>query len=189
MALINLTQTDDSAPACSPGVFCSGRSLNTDQEIELAEQGAAVGVTSTVVTMDGNAADLVAVWFECTIPAGASWDSGNFTVRINVTVKSANITWDSLDICRLNSGCTNQESLITTPPTTLGISLGTAGVKTHVQITNAATPSVGDKVMIMLGFNNSQMNPRDFTFLNDQIINTPFDDGVAPGARRIFSVT
>lgn len=177
MTLIDLQQSDTSTSLCATNAYCSVGTQGTNRTVRRAQQGDTAGVTGVAVTVD-NADTAKNIWWHCVIPAGASWDAGNWTVRLNVTGAAMNTTWEGTYICRLNSACANQASIGSL--TGQSIDVGTTGVKTFPAISGAAqTPSAGDLVMVICRFTETSGHGNNtITYLPDQLINTPFDDGV-----------
>jgi len=83
-----------------------------------------------------------------------------------------NITWNSVYICRVNSGCANQATIGSS--TSLGISLATTGVKSTTVSGAAQSPGAGDLVMIVFGFTNSAHGSQSFLYDVDQNNDSPF---------------
>lgn len=169
---MDFQQTDANANASAIAILCSGASLNTTSTSCVCTVGGTAGVTAESQTMDGSAANLAAVWYELTIPADTTWAAGNWTIRLNCTTASAQCLWDAVFICRVNSSYVNQATIGSA--TGLAIALNTTGVKETVISGSAQTPSVGDKVIVVLLFDNTNSMTRTFGWTPDQIIVSPF---------------
>jgi hypothetical protein len=167
---ISFTQTDTAA-VCGAAAYCSGNSLNTNRSLRQATIGGTPGTTAVSQSIDSGAINLIAVFFECIVGAGVSWDAGTWTINLNVTTgTSGTMDWTGLDICRLNSSCVSQASIATASPS---VSVTTTGVKTVTVSGSAQSPSAGDKVMVLLSF--SQTGPtRSFSYTPNVTIDSPF---------------
>jgi hypothetical protein len=174
MALINYTQTD-TAPSCdlSTAQFCFPNAGSSTVR-KLAVDGGTAGTTTLTEGVTGSAADELGCRWEIAPAVGVSWDAGTWTVRLNVTASNMNLTWDLVYICRVDSSCVNQATIGST--TGLAISLSTIGVKTATVSGAAQTPTAGDLVQVILGFDNGSMNAQTFDVLSDQLIDSPFND-------------
>lgn len=171
---VNFTETDGAA-GCAAGAYCSGLTANTANSTKTCSDGGTVGSTPVSLTIDQGTSDVRALYFECTVGVGVSWDAGTWTVRLNVTTANASLELASVHICRVDSGCTNQATIGSS--SALGLSLSATGVQS-VNITGTAqVPAVGDVVMVVFGFNNlALMTPHAFGYTPDQNIDSPFVD-------------
>lgn len=167
---ISFTQTDTAA-VCTALVYCSFNSLNGTRSLRQATEGGTPGVATIAQSIDGGAVNIIAVFFECIVGTGVSWNAGTWTVNLDVTTAASGVmNWTGLDICRLNSSCTSQASIATASPS---VPVTTTGVKTVTASGSAQSPSVGDKVMVLLSF--SQTGPtRSFSYIPDVTIDSPF---------------
>lgn len=184
MALINLVQTDDS-PGCSFNVWCSGRTegngpvTNSD-----CHAGGTVGTTAKSTTLTQGETLVAAVNIISGALGVTTWAGGTHTFRINITSTASNLTLEEIHVCRVNSGCTSVEDLGSLVG--LGRNMGTTQVETFsiTGVAAATSPASSDKLGYVCIFTNGQMvQPRTFEWTNDQIIDTPIDDG--SGRRRI----
>jgi hypothetical protein len=168
---INLTQTD-TVGTCALDRYCAVDASTPEARRECTDGGTA-GTSEVTLTLVKNSMADNRIQFECIIVAGTSWDGGTWTVRLNVTTANANIDWDTVVICRLNSSCANQETIGTT--NNLAISCGTTGVKSTSVTGAAQSPGVGDKVMVILGFDNGDnMNAQAIGITPSEDIDSPF---------------
>lgn len=166
-------QEEDTAMTCTPAAFCSGAGVNGDTDMaRKALVGGSAGSTEVTVTVDSSAADLACAWFELDVSAGVSWDGGTWTVRLNVTTSNHQVALDAIYICRVNSSCTNQATIGSV--TALADNLGSTGVRSHNVTGSAQSPSAGDKVIVVLLFDNMQAMPQDIGFTPSEIITSPF---------------
>lgn len=182
MAMI-FTQTDTGG-ITSSNAFCSSASsgIRSGGPSRLCTVGGTAGSAPVAFGLGGEETNSIfggagaahAGVLELTVPAGASWDAGDWTVRLNVTTTNMNMTITSCAVCRLNSSDVNQATIGET--TGLSISLGSSGVKTITVAGSAQTPSVGDKVVILFGGDNSSMSAQAGAgvITPDQNIDSPF---------------
>lgn len=182
---ITFTQTDTVA-VCGALVYCSPNSLNGTRSLRQAIVGGTPGVTAITRSIDGGASNLIAVFFECIVGTDVAWNAGTWTINLNVTTANASITWDRLNICRLSSGCVNQASIAFA--TGLGISLSTTGTKTATAPGSAQAPSAGDKVMVLLAFDNSSGSTVSFGYTPNLTIDSPFDTISTPNSLMLVGI-
>lgn len=178
---INFTQTDTNDQCARNGTYCSGlTSAGVAGNSDRCVDGGTAGTLERTFSVPGEASDQAITIFTCLVGASVSWDAGTWTVRLNVTTENMFLTWSSVHICRVNSSCTNQETIGSS--SSLGIGLDTAGVKSTTVSGSAVTPSAGDKVVIVFGLSNSNMSAQSVGITVDQNIDSPFtqpDTGVA----------
>jgi hypothetical protein len=179
---VSYQETDSTSVACAIATFCSGASLNVGAtRSKVASLGGVAGVTSSSPSIDANANRLIAVQFELSpsFATGDIWGVGNYVVRLNITAGNANLTLEDVYVCRVNSACVSQATIGSS--LTNAISLSTTGVKT-VTVSGAAQAgaAVGDIVQIILTFSNTNAGVQGFTFLPDQLIDTPITPAPPP---------
>jgi hypothetical protein len=182
---ISFTQTDTAA-ACGALVYCSSASLNGARSLKQATNGGTPGVTTITQQIDGGASNLIAVFFECIVETDTAWNAGTWTINLNVTSAESAIAWNRVNICRLSSGCTNQASIASVGG--LDISLSTTGTKTASVSGSAQTPSAGDKVMVLLAFNNSTGADRSFDYRPNVTIDSPFSEISTPNSLMLVGI-
>ena len=178
---ISFTQTAILA-VCGAAVYCSANSLNSTTSLRQATVGGIAGATQVDQPIDILASTLIAVFFECIVGTGTSWDAGTWTVNLNVTTGSGDsfITWDGLDICRINSSCVNQASIASASALNIPC-FGAAGIRTTTVSGSAQTPSAGDKVMVLLAFSNTLSGViRNFGYTPNATIDSPFSPVTTP---------
>jgi len=181
---ITIEQTDGGV-TCGAGVYCSGLSANSTNAAFLCQDGGTLGSVEKQMVIDLSATDVRAYYFDCAIAGGVTWSAGTWTVRFNLTTFDMDITWASVHICRVNSSCVNQATIGSA--SSLGISLGAAGVKSTTVSGSAQTPTAGDRVMIVLGVTNaSSMGTDTIGITPDQVIDSPFDVP-APTSKPFYS--
>lgn len=171
------------AGACAAAQRCSTLTVNGVNAVHEILEGGTPGTAETNLAFPGSGADRIAVFFDGIPDADIDWDGGDWIIRLNVTTTIMNITWETVTICRLNSGCTNQASILA-DVTGLGISLNSAGVKSTTQTGGAQTPSANDKFIVILGYSNSFAMSQSFGYTPDQNITTPFSRPVTGRPRR-----
>jgi hypothetical protein len=163
-------QETNTAGACSSGQYCSSVTAATGNVFECSVGGTA-GSSQTVNAAQVAATRLV-LWFELVNIDDYDGGTGNWAVRLNVTSGNHQITWDTFDVCRVNSSCTNQEQLANV--SSLNENLGATGVKTHIANQTASTTiDPGDKIIICIGLTNSGTMAQSCTIDMDQIITAP----------------
>ncbi|MHA1951132.1 MAG: hypothetical protein ACW99G_23075 [Candidatus Thorarchaeota archaeon] len=171
-----LQQTDTVATAgdCSSGVLCSGNSNNTDfnSGSNQAEKGGTAGSTGRVITMDVSAIDLNAVWMECIMPSGYDGATGDWTINLNISAGNHQISLDEIHVCRVNSSCTNQESLASSVG--IGQNLQNTG-DFGFTVTQSSTSAfaAGDKSVVIFAFDNAQAMTQAITYVPSLTIVAP----------------
>lgn len=176
------TQTS-TAPSCAMDPFCSGGTNAGDSGFNvrsLCVVGATPSETPQTFIIPASGTNQIGVQLEL-VPdtdAGTAWNAGTWTVRLNNGTSEPDSTWDSVHICRVNSACTNQETVGST--TGLGISLGSTGVKTATVAGAAQSPATGDKIQIICIFSTVSGNNDFPNVIPNQDIDTPLV-GPVPG--------
>lgn len=169
------TDTDPINAPCTvtEQVACSGRSVSAGIDQRECTVGGSAGSTpSGNLGIDGSGTNLVAMSWILPIAAGTTGSAGDWTVPINITTANMNLTWTECYVCRVNSSCTNQETIGSN--TAVGISLSTTGVKTATVTGSAVTLSAGDLVVIVLVYTNGAMTLQNWAYTPDQNIDSPF---------------
>jgi hypothetical protein len=183
MAMI-FTQTDTDG-VCGTADYC--QNITPDPPFDAQKQcsvGGSAGSTPVTVTVGASTNRMIS--FECVVPAGTSWDAGDWTLRLNVTTANMNLTWGTGAICRVSSGCVNQANI---DSYNAAQSLGSTGVKSFTTAGLTQTPSAGDKVIIGLVISNGAMSDQSFAFTPDQNIDSPFTAVTQPNPNVNDSVT
>lgn len=168
---IILTQTDTIAP-CGTILACTSPTdgLATTPQARKAESGGSAGSGELSVTI--NKSDIQAgVMFESPAVGRTTWQSGTWTVRLNVTTAVSELNLIEVHVCRVNSSC---GSLATVGSNTgLGISMSTTGVKT-IEITGSEqSASDTDRIYIVFIFQAVNHTNPTFGFTPNQNIDTP----------------
>jgi hypothetical protein len=165
---LTITQTDTAGVAAQS---CNGRTA-TGATSRAASPGGTAGSTPVATGNQNSGTHLTKIAFSWTPDAAVTWNSGTWTIRVNVTTGNTNLTIEDVCIRRLNSADADQGSI--GQATAQAIS-GSAGVKS-INISGAAqTPAAGDKVLITLTVSNAsgQMN-QQFSWTPDQDVDSPF---------------
>ena len=192
---MTFTQTDNTGSfGCSAAELlgCSGLAASGDlttADARACVNGGTAGTGNNIINLFSSETNVVEKAFICDVGSGVSWDSGTWTIRLNITASNMNITWTHVYVCRIDSNCVNQATIGSN--TAVGISLGTTGVKSTTVSGNAQTPSAGDKVLIVLAFTNGAMSVQAATSVPDQNIDSPFSvvvDRRQPPVNRSFAV-
>lgn len=168
---ISLDQSDNTV-TCSAAAACSGLPLYGSALECLAQEGDTAGSAHSVNFGTTNLTTRVAYAFDCVIPSGATWGSGTWVVPINFSNGDMNVTLQEVHVCRVNSSCTNQESL----GSTTGIGYATNGGETTVNVTGSSTtPTAGDRVLIVVAFSsNSSHSDNIVEITRNRTITCPF---------------
>lgn len=177
MAVI-FTQTDATA-TCGQTAYCSAMPVGSpNNNNRRCTPGGTPGVTPASIQVNASDADHIYIWFELIVQDGSAWNAGNWTVRLDVSTANAAISWDQVDICRINSSCVSQASIGVQGGV---VSMAGTGVKTFATITGSAqAPNNGDKVMVLLTFSNIAGVGSNLSFLPDVNIDSPFDPPPPP---------
>lgn len=157
---MTFTQTDSTTDECS------GTSIG-----RTATSGGSAGSTPVSHAISPSATNERANLHTC-IVGTATWSSGNWTWRLNVTTANMNLTLVQVRIRRHNSACAFQETLGDSG--TISVGLNTTGVKSGTISCIAGSPAAGDKVICEFGFSNGAMSTQNFSWTPNQNIDSPF---------------
>lgn len=164
----------DNAVSGADSIFCSGTTVPPGGIfIGTAEVGGSPGTLANTVDVGSSATNQWAGRTQIAPAANVSWDSGTWTVRMEVTTSNMNLTWAAVYICRTNSSHVNQATIGSA--TSLGISLGTTGVKSTTVSGASQSPGAGDLVEILWVFSNGAMSTQSFGMKHSQNIDSPFN--------------
>ena len=182
MALIDFQQ-EDTAPSCTEAEACSLLSGTQGPINQFAIQGGTAGTTEDGSGNFPNADTTIrrTVYYDLPIPSGADGAAGNWTVRINHTTGNSNILGREVHVCRVNVSCLNQETLgsLTSQAFDTSTGIWTATVNQA----SSTTISVNDRVFIVVGYENTGIHGNSSIGVTpNQIINSPWDDGVTGAA-------
>jgi len=165
-------QETDTAADCGNGVYCKGGTAQVSFFDSEAILGGTAG-TAHSITIGATASDSEAINFDLVPAASVAWVSGTWTVRLNVTTANTNITWDSVWICRVSSGCVSQATIGSS--SALGISFSTTGIKMATVSGSTQSPAASDKVILVFGFSNASATmTQAFSITANQLIDSPF---------------
>lgn len=182
MALIDFQQ-EDTAPSCTDAEACSGLTGTQGPINQFAIQGGTAGTTEDVSGNFPNADTTIrrTVYYDLPIPSGADGAAGNWTVRINHTTGDASVLGREVHVCRSNSVCENQETLGSLTSQAFDTSTG-VWIAT-VNQASSTTISADDRVFIVVAYENTAAHGNHSIGVTpDQIINSPWDDGVTGAA-------
>lgn len=180
---VSIKQTDTAATH-GAAAACSGATLAATTQTSQAEVGGTAGTGTKTFTITKNATE-AGFFVETTALDDYTWDSGTWTVRLNVTTADSNVDLEDIYICRVNSSGVSQATIGSN--TGINESLGTTGVKSWTVSGSAQTPSAGDRVYIVYVFqNNHAHSNKSISVLANQDIDSPFtatstDVTVTPG--------
>lgn len=171
MAMI-FTQTDTNG-VCGTANYCKSAPATNDVQRQ-ASVGGTAGSTPVSFSLASSATEQIS--FELIVPAGATGSSGTWTVRLNVTTANMNISAENGAICRVNSSCVNQQTVV--GDSAHGLDPSSTGTKTWSVSGNAVTLAAGDKIIVVLAFLNGAMSTQAFSFTPSLDIDSPFTAAV-----------
>lgn len=181
MAQVRLQQTDTTAP-CSFAAYCStqGNSGGTTIASD-ARVGGTAGTTEVTPAMVNNETRLNLVVFSTPDLGITDWTAGDYVVRFDVASQTTRLTWEDTYVCRVNSSCTNQETIGSL--TSQATALSSVGVVSHTISGSSTTAAATDRLVFVLAFSNNHEHGGDdpVGYIPSQLIDTPFDDGFAQG--------
>lgn len=112
-----------------------------------------------------------------TEPNSPSWESGNYTVRLEVTTSNMNLTGLGVHIIRLNSGGAFQADIAPGSSAGAGVSLGdftSTGVKSVTTSGSSQTASTSDRLLFAFFVtNSSSMSTQTAAWKASQQLDTP----------------
>jgi len=167
-------QQEDTASVSGQIVACdtSGESNSGFAQDYLCVDGGTPGVGVDIMGNSSGLFDQRCCYFEFEPAVGTFWAAGLITVRIRATGNFLGLTWETVRICRLNSGGVSQGQM--------GISDGNivamapAGVKAIVCGVTAQPNNPGDRVFIICSFSSGGLTSDQINMTPDQLISTPF---------------
>jgi len=163
----------DARDGCSLSLF-----INSTTSSKKATSGGTGGVTAVSITLDGQASDNIdTIQFESAAgePNSTAWESGTWTVRIEITTANMNINAWKAGVCRRNSAGVPQQSL----GSAIGVGDFTStGVKTAT-VTGAASAgaSATDQMGITIAPFHGTAKTQTFAYKPSQNIDTPVNQG------------
>lgn len=142
--------------------------------------GGTAGITEVTLTHAAVADERAAfgIVSESAVPNSASWESGNWVFRFEVTTANMNVEWSQ--VCAhalLNGACTTNGQAVSA--TGLAISLGTTGVKSSTQAGSAITPNATDRIKCSFEVTNNTSMTQAWGVKPSQNIDTPVNQGAA----------
>lgn len=176
-------QTDGTS-GCAGGGYCSSQSAGGTTGRRDASNGGTTGSSEVSLTANANSTTEWLFNYALTVGAEVSWDGGDWSIPINHSSGNMNVTLEEVWVCRLNSGCTNQESL----GNETGIGFATnGGTTTRTFTCSGASPSAGDVVQIICVYSNSFSMDVGIGITPDQTIQSPFTAGGSPAKKSFFN--
>lgn len=168
-------QQNDTAQACTLANYCAPGGVGVVNTGRQAETGATAGTSEASFTVTKDVLDQNRFSFECILETGTTGDSGTWTVRIDFSSGHMDVRWRSCFICRVSSGCVNQESI----GNAQNLSKPTNDGTQFTDVTGSAvTLAAGDKVIIVLRFDNTNtMFDRTIGITPSLVIDSPFTVG------------
>jgi len=184
---IDLNQTDTAATCSIPGsgnVWCAGVTAGGDVNRTFdMRDGGTLGGTALHCTVVPGTILQVNMAFVSNAIGETTWDSGDYITRANLTTGVGNTSLEEIHVCRINTSCTNEESLGSIGDYGgaggLGISVNSTGVieRTISCVaggTGGASVATTDKIAIVYVFINTHAHAsRTPYFTPDQIVETP----------------
>ena len=149
---------EDTAPFCTAAALCSGLGDVQGPIEQFAISGGSAGSSEDGSGNFPNSSSAVrrTLYFDLEIPSGMggeTGDSGNWTVRINHSTGNSSVLGREVHICRVDSGCGNQETLGSLTAQAFDTSTGT-WTATVNQASNTSV-TAGDRVVIIVGYENT----------------------------------
>ena len=181
MALIIFAQTD---PDGTFNVGCSSRSAGITTQADLCPVVGSAGSAATTIDPDNNGTLLACYNFECGKPgASATWDAGDWVVRVNFTAGDAGTTLEEIHICDWLSG-TGYTTVRSDTGAARGISTTAGQQDITLNQGSAHTPqSAADSqpVIVLVFTNTDDHGGSSANITPSALIDTPIDDGAAGG--------
>lgn len=148
----------DSPATHGQSVACSGAALTADTGNDRAMTTGAGSTTPYTVTVGASATE-AAVFYESSAVGRTLWNAGFWRLVTTVDSCHADITLDSIYICRVNAAGVSQGTVASR--TGLGIAIPTGLV--HIGLNQAldVTALVGDRVYVVLVLTNANVADQD----------------------------
>jgi hypothetical protein len=184
---LQFQQTD--SPSVYSGQGLTGQPANAGGTVDrlCSVTPGTPGSQVNTVTLDAWARDLYTISWDLAVPAFTLWQAGRWTVRLNVQLANASVTWNRCYLYRLNASGVVQSligALFRVPQV-----LTAPGVKA-MTVPGEAQPtrSYGDRVVCVLtlvnqgtqGPANVTINsnvPQTFSFVASELVDTPLTGG------------
>jgi hypothetical protein len=164
---------------------CSGASLAPTPVTSQCDSGGTLGTTEK--TVSHNASALQASFMIQSIPNqpnDTTWEAGDATVNIEVITALMGAVWEEVHFCRVSNAGANLGTYGS--DTGLGISIGTAGVKSHTFACSRIDPANATDECYIVGViqTSGGMDPLAYGLEFSQVLDTPIDDADPPVASR-----
>lgn len=175
---IILRETDTVADLAADK-YCAVQANNSTMSAKQATSGGTAGVTAVTVTMDGDSAGHSLINFnsDTTEPNSASWEAGDWTVRIEITTANMNMDIIRIYVCRVNSAGVSQAEIWVDSTQTFV----TTGVKTVTNAGGAQTANATDVIEVVFECANTFTMAASVGYKPSQNIDTPVNQGAAGG--------
>ena len=174
---------NDTAQVCALNNYCSGLT-GTIEAGRQAEGGVSAGSTEQTFSVAASAADAPEWSWEIILAASTTSDTDTATIPINFTSGDMDVTLESVHICRVNSSCSNQETIGSS--SSLGLATN-AGLQSPTVSCSAVTFAAGDKVIIVLGFSEAAGHSAGTVGITpDQTMTLPFNPPAPTGFPQAF---
>lgn len=187
MALI-IYQNIDTAATFNVG--CSSRSAGLTTDGNLAVVVGVDGVLANTMDPDNQAGLRACYVIECPKPgATASWDSGDWVVRVNLTAGDAGTLLEEIHICDWLSG-TGYTTVSTTGGTSLGLATNAGQQIVTLTQGSAHTPqsAADSQPVIVLVLENTDAHGASTADITPAgLLDSPIDDGVAGGSAHYYN--
>ena len=169
---VTFTQKDV-ATSCGPQSSCSGGTVGTNTFDHEMEDGASGGTTEVMADIAAGTSNLT-LFFQSTALNQLTWDSGTWTVRLNVTTGDKNLSLEGIWICREASDCTTVATIGSDTSMSTTLNAGTyswdiSGVATDDTDGGSET----DTVYIAMEVANGHMNSRTLGITPDRDVDSP----------------
>lgn len=172
----------DVATSCGPQPSCSGGAVGTNTIDREMEDGATGGSTEVTADIGGSTSNLT-LFFQSTALNELVWESGTWTVRLNVTTGNMDLSLEGIWICREDSSCSTVATIGSDTSMSTQLDAGTyswniSGVATDDTDGGSET----DTVYIAMEVANSHMNARTLGITPDQTIDSPIESSATASA-------
>jgi len=141
-----------------------------------AEIGVGLGSTEFTASVAANADRQQELSFEIIIPSDVinPTDTDDIVLNLNFTTGHMDVTLENAFICRINSSCANQETIVS--EASLGVPTDSGLQAVTLPFVNSVTFAAGDKAILRLAFSNSgSMFTRTVGITPNQVLELPFN--------------
>ena len=187
MALILYQQEDTNGTF---DVGCSSRSAGLTTGCDQANAGGSAGSSATTVDPDNLGSLLACYDYQCGKPgAAASWDLGDWVVRINFSAGDAGTTLEEIHICDWLSG-TGFTTIRSDTGAARGISTtaGQQNITLNQGSAHSPQSAADSQPFIVLVLSNADPHGGSSVAITPSlIIDTPIDDGAAGGSAHYYN--